>query len=83
MTHGNEEWEVEAIEDHKTRYGKDQFLIKWKGYPATETSWEPLECLENAQEKIDEWWKESKPGLPRHIEANYSSADWKPTLPDV
>src|SRR5437588_11141931 len=83
MTHGNKEWEVEAVEDHRKHYGKDQFLIKWKGYQATETSWELLDCLENAQEKINEWWKENKPGLPRHSEANYSNVGWNSMLPDV
>ena len=33
MTHENEEWEVEGVEDHRKHYGKDQFLIKWERIP--------------------------------------------------
>ena len=32
------------------------FLVKWKGYPDTETSWEPEANLENAQEAIDDYY---------------------------
>ena len=29
-----------------------QFLIKWKGYPTSENSWEPERNLENADELL-------------------------------
>lgn len=38
----NEEFEVERIlEVHHKRDGTREFLVSWKGYPATENSWEP------------------------------------------
>lgn len=45
-----EEYEVEAIINHRTtkRSGK-QFLIKWKGMPTSENSWEPERHLKHAQ----------------------------------
>jgi len=39
------EYEVEEILDKRKHYGKIQYLIKWKGYPLSEASWEPKENL--------------------------------------
>ena len=49
---GEEEFEVEAIIGHRKRWGNMQFLIKWKGYPTSENSWEPERNLENADELL-------------------------------
>ena len=49
---GEEEYEVEAIVGHRKRYGKMQFFVKWKGYPTSENSWEPVTNLENADELL-------------------------------
>ena len=35
-----EEYEVEEILDKRKHYSKIQYLIKWKGYPLSEVSWE-------------------------------------------
>jgi len=32
------EWEVEEALDHRERYVKAQFLVKWKGYPNSDNS---------------------------------------------
>jgi len=48
-----EEYEVEKILDKRKHYGKIQYLIKWKGYPLSEASWEPennLNCPELLKE---------------------------------
>src|SRR5712671_311039 len=40
-----EEYEVEAIINHR-HHGRQrqlQYLIKWKGYPSTDNTWEPQE----------------------------------------
>ena len=42
---GEEEFEVEAVVNHR-HFGKKrqlQYLIKWKGYPDTDNSWEPAD----------------------------------------
>ena len=41
----DEEYEVEAILNHR-HYGRGrklQYLIKWKGYPSADNTWEPVE----------------------------------------
>ena len=38
---GEAEYEVEKILDSRQCRSKRQFLIKWKGFPIEEASWEP------------------------------------------
>jgi len=42
----------------KERRGKTKYLVKWKGYTAEENTWEGLENLKNAIEKVEEFEKE-------------------------
>ena len=51
------EWEVDEILDDKVRYRKKQYLVKWKGFPIEESTWEPEENLENAQEILQDYLK--------------------------
>ncbi len=46
---GSQEWEVEAILNHRTKRNKKQYLIAWKGWPTSENSWEPESHLKYAQ----------------------------------
>ena len=57
-----QEWEVEWILDFRERPGRGQFLVKWKGYPSSENSWEPIEGLENAKDMVEAWWTDNMPG---------------------
>ena len=57
---GEEEWEVEAIVGHRTRRKKTEYLVHWKGYPASERTWEPATGLGNAKEMLDEYKKKNK-----------------------
>jgi len=54
---GEKEYEVEEILDRQGRRGKIKYLVKWKGYTAEENTWERLENLKNAMEKIEEFEK--------------------------
>ncbi|KAN0065103.1 hypothetical protein ACQY0O_001599 [Thecaphora frezii] len=55
-----EEYEIEAIRDHredKSNPGYLEYLIKWKGYPEKDNTWEPEENAANSQQIIDAYWK--------------------------
>jgi hypothetical protein len=48
------EYEVEKIIDQKTEKGQIYYLVKWKGYPPEDNTWEPVRYL-NCPEKIEEY----------------------------
>ena len=58
----DEEWEVEAILDFRERHSRGQFLVRWKGYPTSENSWEPVEGLENAEDLVQGRWMDNRSG---------------------
>src|SRR5262249_19510619 len=45
---GEEEWEVESILDSRWRRGRLHYLVKWKGFPLHDASWQPEHDLRNA-----------------------------------
>ena len=53
-------YEVENILDKRQVRGKIEYLIKWKGYSTSESTWEPLSNLKNIKEIIQKF--ESKNG---------------------
>ena len=56
LVDGEEEYEVEKIIDMKQmgRGRKTYYLVKWKGYPTSDNSWEPQENI-HADELIKEF----------------------------
>jgi len=53
---GQLEFEVERILAQRGRDGRaKQYLVKWKGYPLWESTWEGEKNLENAQKKLGEF----------------------------
>ena len=52
MVNDEIEWEVESILDkkqiHRGRTITIFYLVKWKGYPEYDATWEPKENLDNA-----------------------------------
>jgi len=39
-------------------WGKEKFLVQWKGYTAEEDMWESRENLENVKELVEEFERE-------------------------
>src|SRR5215216_548858 len=56
---GQEQWEVEKILNDKIYRRKRMFLIKWKGFPEYEATWEPLEGLQGATQMLRDYWIET------------------------
>jgi hypothetical protein len=46
MIEGEEQYEVEAIRSHQHNRCKLQYLIKWKGYPESDNTWESVENVQ-------------------------------------
>ncbi|KAG9510435.1 Heterochromatin protein 1, partial [Fragariocoptes setiger] len=58
-----EEYVVEAVRDKKKIKGVTHYLLKWKGYPEEENTWEPhenLDCDELIETFEREWNKKQK-----------------------
>ena len=55
---GEEQYEVEAIRDHRYQGRKQQlqFLLKWKGYPEADNTWEPQKNV-HVSELLQEYWE--------------------------
>jgi hypothetical protein len=48
-------WEVESILGRRGRGARVRYLVKWRGYPIHESTWEPLSALEGALEAIRDY----------------------------
>lgn len=67
IVEGEPEWEVEEVRDSRLFNRRLQYLIKWKGWPEAENSWQDELDLENAQDTIAEFYKKF-PNAPRRID---------------
>ena len=55
-------YEVERILDERTQPdGRASFLVKWKGYPLADATWEPRSNLTHSTEALAEWHATSHP----------------------
>ena len=55
---GEMEYEVERILSERKRYGKVEYLVRWKGHTVEEDTWEKEENLGNAREAVEDYEKE-------------------------
>ncbi|XP_038724440.1 chromo domain-containing protein LHP1-like isoform X1 [Tripterygium wilfordii] len=46
-------YEIEAIRRRRVRKGELQYLIKWRGWPETANTWEPLENLQSIPDVVE------------------------------
>ncbi|KAI7890601.1 uncharacterized protein EV154DRAFT_603119 [Mucor mucedo] len=55
-----EEYEVDYINNHrfavKNGVRRLEYQVKWRGYPASESTWESKESTENAMKIVDHYW---------------------------
>ena len=72
------EWRVEAILDHRAWFGRDEFLVKWAGYPTSENRWQPVEGLEYAEEMVQAWWTDNMPGQEFSVSSGFISVGFNP-----
>jgi len=62
---GNELWIIEQILDKKW-YSKEQcykYKVKWKGWPMSDCTWEPIENLETVEDLVQEFdmeWEQNR-----------------------
>lgn len=57
------EYEVDRILDKRMRDGIMVYKIQWKGFPASEATWEPVENLQKCKDMISEFEKSRKEAL--------------------
>ena len=57
---GEEEWEVQSIMAHRYNGKRRQYLVRWKGYPSSEATWESESSLKNASEILERYKKKHK-----------------------
>ena len=48
-----EEFEIETIVSHRRKGNQWQYLIRWKGYPTSDNSWEYENDLEHSEETLN------------------------------
>jgi len=77
------EWEVEAVKNYREHYGRGQFLVKWKDYPASENSWEPIKGLEHAEEVVQAWWMDNMIGEEFPVNSGRITIRFSPTEPGL
>ena len=56
-----ETYEVEKIVESRQKGKKTEYLVKWKGYPASQNTWEPPANLEEVQDMVDAFENKKKP----------------------
>lgn len=53
-------FEIEAIRRRRLRKGQLQYLVKWRGWPESANTWEPLENLKACSDIVDAFNKRSR-----------------------
>lgn len=56
-------YEVEKIVSHKIRYGKEMFLVRWKGFESKHDTWERKDNL-NCPQLLKKYYSENEINTP-------------------
>ena len=59
MSSSEEEFEVESILNKRKGKGGAEYLVKWKGYPKDQSTWEPLANLSKVKDLVKQFEKKS------------------------
>ncbi len=51
----NKKYKVKEILDSRISHHQLQYLVHWQGYDIIECTWEPIENLSNAMEKMKDF----------------------------
>lgn len=54
----SQEYEVETVLETKVENGTRSYLVKWRGYPYGNNTWETEDNMTNASEAIRKFWEE-------------------------
>jgi len=57
---GHKTYEVEAVIGKRTKASRLEYHVKWKGYPASDNSWEPAAGLAGASDAVAKFEEEVK-----------------------
>ncbi len=66
LVEGEEEYIVEEVLNSRLFCQKIQYLVKWEGYGVKHNTWEYLDHLNNAPDKVAEFYTRH-PGMPQQI----------------
>ncbi|XP_059649034.1 chromo domain protein LHP1-like [Cornus florida] len=58
-------YEIEAVRRKRVRKGEVQYLIKWRGWPETANTWEPIDNLLSCTDVIDAFEESLRSGKHR------------------
>lgn len=58
-------YEIESVRKKRSRKGKVQYLIKWRGWPEAANTWEPFENLLSCSDVIDAFEERIRSGKHR------------------
>lgn len=67
-------YEIEAVRRKRIRKGQTQYLIKWRGWPESSNTWEPVDNLTSCSDFIDAFEERCKSRSNRKRKRKYSVA---------